>query len=543
MTDPKELVRYLSDCGLDITPDPKHWVFLARYFFTADSSQFGTLTTRTGWTADHAFVLPNGNINESDTRYFLKQSRFTQDCHPLGTLQDWQTYISVYCRGNRLAILTVSMAFGSPLLSLLKHETGGIHLRGHSSSGKTTLARIACSVWGSPGYIRSCRATTNGLEGVASNHNDLPLVMDELGQMDPRQVGQLTYMLANNIGKQRANRQGYARDVAVWTLLFLTTGEVGLEQHMNEGGKKPRPGQEIRLVDVPADAGKQLGVYNTIHGYPTPARFSDYLREETTKHYGTAGPEFIKCICRDIETAKAQASQIIDDFVKQVVPDQASGQVRRVAGRFGLIAAGGELATRFGITGWDEGEAVQTVKQCFEDWLEQRGSVNNLEVEQAVAHVHAFFETYGMTRFPPMEAMECDSCKGTGITGDQPCIHCYKGVVYPEPERNPYELYGYREIKDGRTYFLVFSRRFKQSVCEGHDPDFVIKVLRERGELIPGKGGTDYSSKWIPGYRTRRVYIVTLKAPDSDPISATQSDAPPQPSPMTGEPELKSKWV
>jgi hypothetical protein len=40
------------------------------------------------------------------------------------------------------------------------------------------------------------------------------------------------------------------------------------------------------------------------------------------------------------------------------VPEDAAGQVLRVAQRFGLVAVAGELATHYGVTGWPEGEST-----------------------------------------------------------------------------------------------------------------------------------------------------------------------------------------
>jgi uncharacterized protein (DUF927 family) len=54
------------------------------------------------------------------------------------------------------------------LASLVGEDSGGFHLRGASSSGKTTALNAAASVWGDPdNYTRLWRSTVNGLEGLA----------------------------------------------------------------------------------------------------------------------------------------------------------------------------------------------------------------------------------------------------------------------------------------------------------------------------------------------------------------------------------------
>lgn len=72
-------------------------------------------------------------------------------------------------------MLSLSAAFTAPLLKLAKlQEVGGagLHLMGDSSRGKTTALQVAASVWGAPTFMRTWRATTNGLEAIAAFRKD-----------------------------------------------------------------------------------------------------------------------------------------------------------------------------------------------------------------------------------------------------------------------------------------------------------------------------------------------------------------------------------
>jgi uncharacterized protein (DUF927 family) len=85
-------------------------------------------------------------------------------------------------------------------------------------------------------------------------------------------------MLANNAGKARANRAGGARSQLNWRLLVLSTGEVPPEAKLAEAGLRTRPGQDVRMIDLSADAGADMGVFQNLHDFPSAAALAEHLR-------------------------------------------------------------------------------------------------------------------------------------------------------------------------------------------------------------------------------------------------------------------------
>src|SRR3546814_3073270 len=72
-----------------------------------------------------------------------------------GTMNEWRAQVSAPCIGNSRLVLALSAAFAGPCLGLLDTEGGGFHLRGSSSSGKSTALAVAASVFGPPAYMRT----------------------------------------------------------------------------------------------------------------------------------------------------------------------------------------------------------------------------------------------------------------------------------------------------------------------------------------------------------------------------------------------------
>ncbi|WP_424360768.1 hypothetical protein [Methylocystis parvus] len=91
----------------------------------------------------------------------------------------------------------------------------------------------------------------------------------------------------------------------------------------------------------------------------------------------------------------------IASFIKKNVPVDSDGQLGRAAKRFGLIAAAGELATEFGVTGWERGQSTAAAAQCLARWKKTRGGDGKEPAEdrRAILHISRFIVQYGDSRF------------------------------------------------------------------------------------------------------------------------------------------------
>ena len=49
-------------------------------------------------------------------------------------------------------------------------------------------------------------------------------------------------------------------------IVVIVDGEISLADKMAEIGKRSKAGQEVRLVDIPADAGAGQGAFEELHG-------------------------------------------------------------------------------------------------------------------------------------------------------------------------------------------------------------------------------------------------------------------------------------
>ena len=509
--DATEARKVLLDGGLYVTPSRKGRDLLTAFLASVRSSNRARATRRVGWHGG-AFVLPNRCFGCTPGDRLLLQGTGAVD-HAFkerGTLEEWKQQVARYARGNSRLLLATSVAFAAPLVELCSAESGGLHFKGPSSTGKTTTLRVAASVWGSGetgGYVRSWRATANGLEGVALGHCDSLLCLDELAQLNAREAGEVAYMLANGSGKSRASRDGAARPPARWRTLFLSSGEIGLADKVAEDGRGRRPtaGQQVRIVDVPADANAGLGIYEELHGFPSAEALSHHLKSASETFFGTAAPAFLERVVVEVDNVKQAVGQYMQAFIKQHVPAGADGQVQRVAQRFGLIAAAGEIATVYGIVPWQGGEATSAAARCFNDWLNARGGIEAAEVRDAIEQVRAFISADGLARF--FAAWEKEDVDEDEEGRDQ------------ERRLPPVrDLAGFRrQSGDGWDYYVTTSA-WRSEACRGFDAKATAAAFAERGLLIsPEKGAHRSTYMSVPGYGKMRLYHLSGRLLEGDP--------------------------
>jgi|GEM_PF-6549913 len=401
-----DILQRLANLGLWINISQSR--ALLDYFNITTAKERITLADTTGWFNAHAFVLPDRTIGPTDDKimYRLSGRKKTESSQlsQLGTLEEWQEHIAAKCVNNTRLVFAVCVALSAPLLDVLGVDGGVFSLKGPSSKGKSTAQHTAASVWGSGattgGYAHSCNTSLVGIEVLATAHNDLPLILDELKAANPKMVGQIAYMLALGQGKVRGTKDVTLRDTLQWRTLVLASSEDAFENYLKAAGEAIAAGQQARFVDIPAIVSDELGVFDDIHSMSSAKAFADSLNTLSTQYYGSAGIHWLEKLTH-IERSEVmpKLEAYITQFKAMYRPDNASSQLDRVLERFALCAAAGEYATELGVTGWGNGEAINGVGECFNSYVEERGTVGDLESVNGIRQLCAYLSTHRESRF------------------------------------------------------------------------------------------------------------------------------------------------
>jgi putative DNA primase/helicase len=423
--------------------------------------------------------------------------------------------VSIPAGQHLLPTLVISASLAGPLLHLAGLESGGIHLFGNSSTGKTTLQKLAASAWGNGGLVYSWRATSNGLEGIANRTSDVALILDELGQLDTKDAATSFYMLASGVGKTRMTRTAAVQDIKTWRTFVLSSGEMTVEAKITQlRGAKAYTGATLRLLNVAADRGLGFGVFDSPGPTGDARDLVNAFSTAAASAHGVAGPEFVKELIS--RAAEGEAIQnAIGHFVQCNVEHDSSGQVERAAKRFGLIATAGELATEFGVTGWQPGVATAAAVAAFKRWVEARGGDGKEPAEDraAIRQVTSIIVNYGESRF--------DEVDERGFPVEPPV----DGEGRPAPGPRPALVrYGWRKGEGDDRIWMIDDAIWESVFCQGFDPIQVSKALARHGLLKHAKGRLTYAERF-QGKRDKRFHVITGKIVASD-YDRTPEDAP-----------------
>jgi uncharacterized protein (DUF927 family) len=460
----KDLIEYLNGLGSEI-------------------QKTYTITESTGWIKG-SFVSHNKTYGEESLKFGDIKPSPDSPSEIVGSLDGWIGSVANFCAGNSRLIFALGTAFAAPLLPIVNLESGGFHLIGGTSAGKTTTLKVAASVVGFK-EIPHWRTTTNGLEAIACAHNHTLLPLDEIGQADPKDVGAIAYMLANGQGKTRMTKALTNRKPKKWQLLFLSSGEIGMGQYIAQAGISLKGGQEVRMPDIPAvPTGSTTGVFEDIHGCESSKQLAQSLEYATTQQRGTALDAFLTRLVADLASNRnfggllAKRMVLIAGKLSEGTIDHA---VSRVANRFALVQVALGLAHEYGLLPFPVEQIEWAIGKMFRDWLNNRGGDGSIEVKQACDKI-----SYLLT---------------TQETGERFFTLPDNGGL---KTRNPL---GYRRLDAtaNTEEILVYPAVFREELCKGCDPVEVAKELIRRGWLIPDAEGKSTRKQKING-KTPRFY-------------------------------------
>jgi putative DNA primase/helicase len=138
----------------------------------------------------------------------------------------------------------------------------------------------------------------------------------------------------------------------------------------------------------------------------------------------------------------------------------------------------GELATMYGVTGWEPGDALRAAKKCFLAWLSNRGGSGASDIERGIERIKHFILSEG-SRFRSEHAAYTPARLAGYVLGETPVK---TWAILPEVFRDT--------VKD-------------------FDANAILKELYRRKVLITNEGRLTHKRRF--GDVVQRAYHITAK--------------------------------
>jgi hypothetical protein len=343
LADNRTMVAELAGQGAPVTSNNASK--LIDWFEDLDRANVGKIpqvpsVARAGWhmvNRERVFVLDEAlGVDEAatillDTRG--DRRKIFGAMKPKGTLEEHTKWLSKAFAADPVCAAMICGALAAPLLEPLASNNFALHLPGDSSRGKTSMLKIAASVFGDPHseqWVANWNTTAVAAELRAAVLTDLPQCYDEVGAADAQTIERMVYMLIGGGGRSRGQRDLTMRETPSWRTVVLSTGERGLAED------DTATGAQVRVVQLPVSG------FGKLSGSEI-----DELREACAAHAGNFGREYIKWLLgiEDWDPFRAAFARRIQKLRLEVkTPLQG-----RIANYFALLAMAEALAAQIGL--------------------------------------------------------------------------------------------------------------------------------------------------------------------------------------------------
>lgn len=285
------------------------WINKLEYISAADNSrrQFGWIDYelnafalgRTLILADRFEVNPPSNTTSPLFDMF----------EPRGTLARWKELMQFFARpGMEPYQYTMGVGFGSILMAMTPINGVVYHMHSKLSGiGKTTSMYAAASAWAHPTrYVMHERDTQNSKMFRAEVMKNLPLFLDEMTNIEPKDASDLLYQMPAGMQRSRMTQGNNAERFRgePWQLICVSTGNTSLIDRISV--YKDAPKAELQRV---------LEVNPTKFIFGTKEE-TDAFSEELTRNYGHAGILFVQHVIRNRDSVKAMLKKVQNEIDK-----------------------------------------------------------------------------------------------------------------------------------------------------------------------------------------------------------------------------------
>ena len=340
-----------------------------------------------GWAErDSVFVVGDREISAHGTHHSPPSSATNSMAHyfePQGSLEMWKAAFSLYGRpGLEIQAFGALSGFGSVLLKFTGQKGAVINLiHAKSGTGKTTVLRMANSVFGNPELLLGTPDDTKpGRIIKAGLLNNLVNTVDEITNTSPEEVSQLLYAFSQGRGKDKAkaNANELRENNTTWRQITLFSSNAHLGDKL--AALKAMPdGELFRMLEFKIDYTST----DVISGEEGKHMFDHVLNN----NFGHAGPIFIKWVIENLEEVK---QGLLDVQAKLDSELKFTSRERNWSAIIASNITGGIIARRLGLIDFNIQEIYKRVTVAVRGMLKDMEASFTMSDEDLLGMIGEF---------------------------------------------------------------------------------------------------------------------------------------------------------
>lgn len=272
----KDLLK-LADLSLGVTDlNARDLIEFFDRFITSNDIPRGHLVERLGHVKNY-FIHPLLSESVKILPPDVGDKQIVEAFNLAGTADEWISEVFEKVKDHPKAVLMLLGSFTSVILNDLKLSPFIIDLSGPTSFGKTTVLKVAASVWGTGHLVGEWNLTKVAAERKAAFSNSFPIILDDTMKADERQLKDFVYNFSGGRSKGRGSIGGTQTEFT-WNNLMLSTGETSLTEYAQQAGGAAA--RILPIVGLPFE-----GVDHT---------FFNELYNAVESYHGAIGLDFLK---------------------------------------------------------------------------------------------------------------------------------------------------------------------------------------------------------------------------------------------------------
>jgi hypothetical protein len=288
--------------------------------------------TSFGWRDDRSFLLGDRlHCKDGTTRTVLvggNARKYAKHLTPKGTVEGYARGLNYLYNREGAEPWQYALCAGwgtilNPMCeSLYKGLVFALH-GGDTARGKTTVCHASLGAFGSPSELSvngKQGFTTNALWAVLGTLKSVPVLLDELTNMDPGVVSDIAYGVSNGREKIRLQSRGGVTNIAdsaEWRLNMFVTGNMDFHG-MLASNQANSQAEAVRVIQLSVDRYVHLASSNAEGDTEQRSREIAQALADIERNSGSAGDAMVKYVVANYDSIAEEVQAMVHQLTVEI---------------------------------------------------------------------------------------------------------------------------------------------------------------------------------------------------------------------------------